>query len=54
MNILTSKTFWTGLAGIVAAGGGYATGEFTSAEALQTGLTGLMGIFLRMGLGKIG
>jgi hypothetical protein len=48
--IFKSKTFWTGMAGIAAAGTGYAGGDFTSAEAVQTALTGLIGIFLRMGL----
>lgn len=54
MNILKSKTFWAGLGGIVTAGAGYASGEFTSAAAVQTALTGLLGIFLRMGMAKIG
>ena len=54
MKILKSKTFWTGVAGIAAAGNGYASGEFTSAEALQTTLMGLMGIFLRAGMAKLG
>lgn len=53
MNILKSKTFWTGLGGIATAGAGYATGEFTSAAALQTALMGLMGIFLRLGMAKL-
>jgi hypothetical protein len=54
MIIIKSKTFWTGLAGIVAAGTGYATGDFTAAAATQTALTGLMGIFLRLGMAKLG
>ena len=54
MDIIKSKTFWTGLGGIVAAGAGYATGDVTAAAALQTAITGLLGIFLRMGMAKIG
>ena len=54
MNLLKSKTFWTGLGGIAAAGAGYASGEFTMAAAVQTALTGLSGIFLRAGIAKIG
>lgn len=52
MNIFKTKTFWAGLSGIVAAAGGYATGEFTTAAAVQTALTGLIGIFLRHGMSK--
>ena len=54
MNILKSKTFWTGLGGIAAAGAGYATGEFSTAEAVQTGLLGILSIFLRQGIDKAG
>ena len=54
MVIFKSKTFWTGLAGIAAAGTGYATGEFSTAEAVQTGFMGLIGIFLRLGIAKAG
>lgn len=54
MTIFKSKTFWTGVGGIAAAGAGYATGEFSSAEALQTGLLGLIGIFLRQGIARAG
>lgn len=54
MKILQSKTMWTGLAGIAAAGAGYASGEFSAADAVQTGLMSLIGIFLRLGIDKIG
>lgn len=54
MGLIKSKTFWAGLTGIVAAGAGYATGEFSSAEAVQTGFMGLIGIFLRLGIEKAG
>ena len=52
-NLLKSKPLWTGLAGLAAAGTGYASGDFTSAETVQTVLTALLGIFLRAGLEKI-
>ncbi|WP_341904001.1 hypothetical protein [Polaromonas sp. YR568] len=52
MALAKSKTFWTGVAAIATAGTGYATGEFTSPEAVQIGLNGLLGIFLRMALLK--
>lgn len=54
MVIFKSKTFWTGLAGIAGAGVGYSTGDFSAAEALQTGLLGILGIFLRQGIAKAG
>jgi len=43
------KTFWAGLAGIIAAAGAYATGDMTSAQAIQTALGSLLAIFLRQG-----
>lgn len=54
MEIFKSKTFWAGVAGISSAGAGYAYGEFTTAEAIQTALTGLLSIFLRLGIAKTG
>lgn len=54
MVILKSKTFWAGLGGVVAAGAGYASGEFSTAEAVQTVLLGLTSIFLRLGIEKAG
>jgi len=47
-----TKTAWTGLAAIIAAAAGYFTGEMTPAIAIQTAFTGLIGIFLRQGVGK--
>lgn len=52
--MLKSKTMWTGIAGIAAAGAGYAAGDFSAADAVQTGLMGLIGIFLRLGINKMG
>lgn len=52
-NILKSKTFWTSIAAIAASGAGYAEGVLTTGAALQTVATGLVGIFLRMAMGKL-
>lgn len=54
MVILKSKTFWAGLGGIAAAGTGYAAGDFSTADAVQTALIGLLSIFLRLGIEKVG
>lgn len=51
-NLMKSKTFWTGLSAIVAAGTTYATGDTSAAEAMQLGVTGALGIFLRMAIAK--
>jgi len=51
--LFRSKTFWTGVTGIVAAAGGYATGEIEAGAALQTVLTALIGIFLRDAVAKV-
>lgn len=53
-SILKSKTFWTGIAAIVSAGGMYATGEASMPQAVQIGINGALGIFLRMALAKVG
>lgn len=45
-----SKTVWTGVSGVVVAIGGAVTGDMTIAEAVQTGVTSLIGIFLRTGM----
>ena len=50
MVIFKSKTFWASLGGVAAAGAGYATGDFSTAEAVQTALLGIVSIFLRMGV----
>lgn len=46
-----SKTFWTGITAVLAAAGGFFTGEFTAPVAIQLAITGLIGIFLRQGVG---
>ena len=50
MILLRTKTFWTGLAGVLAAAAAYFTGEATLSQAMQMALTGLVAIFLRHGL----
>jgi Flp pilus assembly protein protease CpaA len=47
-----SKTIWTGAAGLLTTVGAFAVGEMGSADALQTGLISLIGIFTRMGMLK--
>lgn len=44
-----SKTVWTGAAGVLASVSGYATGEMTTAQSIQTALIALIGIFQRLG-----
>jgi hypothetical protein len=51
-NIYKTKNFWTGVAAVVTALGGYFTGSMDPNSAIQTGLTGLIGIFLRHGMAK--
>ncbi len=45
-----SKAIWTGVAGLVAAAGGYLTGEMSQPDALKLGFDALMGIFIRLGV----
>jgi hypothetical protein len=53
MTLWRTKTFWTGLAAILAALGAYLSGEADLAQAGQMALTGLVAIFLRAGLVKL-
>ena len=50
--MLKSKTVWTAVAAIVAAIGGYFTGELEMAEMLQLVVTSGLAVFLRMGVQK--
>ncbi len=50
--LLKSKTVWTGVAALTAAAGAYFTGQMTGAQAAQLAVTGLLGLFLRMGVQK--
>jgi hypothetical protein len=51
-DLFKSKTVWTGIIGAVTALGGYCSGDIALADALQIGLTALIGIFLRAGVAK--
>ena len=46
------KTTWTGIGSIVGAVGGVVTGTLPVVQAIQLGMTGLIGIFLRQGIEK--
>jgi hypothetical protein len=50
--LLKSKTFWTGVSALLTAGAGYATGEMNGPQAIQLGVTGALGVFLRMAVTK--
>jgi len=50
MNLLRSKTFWTGLAGLCTVLGAYFSGQADALQTMQMGLTSLLAIFLRAGL----
>jgi len=52
MELLRTKTFWTGAAALVAAAGAFLTGEADMVQALQMAITGLAAIFLRQGMVK--
>jgi hypothetical protein len=52
--LFKTKSFWTGILGIVAVGAGFATGQIDAGTAIQTGVTSAMGIFLRNGMLKGG
>ena len=48
--LLKSKTFWAGIAGLIGAAGGYATGSIDVGSAVQTGLISVLSIFIRDGM----
>lgn len=50
--MLKSKTVWTAAAAIIAAIGGYFTGELEVAEMLQLIVTSGLAVFLRIGVKK--
>lgn len=51
--LLKSKTFWTGISAIIAAIGGYLTGQMGLETAIQTGIGGMAAITLRDSIEKI-
>lgn len=52
MDLLRTKTFWTGVAGLATALGSYLSGQADAVQAAQMALTGLAAICLRAGLLK--
>ena len=46
------KTTWAGIIAVIAAVGARQTGDMTTAQAFQTAITGLIGIFLRQSTNK--
>lgn len=45
--LLRSKTFWTGIGGVVTSAGAYATGDITAYAAIMGALGSLAAIFIR-------
>lgn len=50
--LLKTKTFWSGIAGIVGAGAGYYTGEMESVQAIQLAVGCILAVFIRDGVAK--
>lgn len=53
-DLIRTKTFWLSLSAILTAVAGYATGELSAADAIQTGLIGAIGGTLRHGIARGG
>ena len=51
-SLVSSKTFWTGIASIVTGVGGYFTKTMTIIEAMQLVLAGFGMIFIRSAINK--
>ena len=51
--LVRSKTFWAGIAGLVAAIGGVVTGEMSTGQGIQTALIAVLGVFGRDAVSKI-
>lgn len=52
MELLKTKTFWTGASGLLVAIAAYFTGEMSLAVAIQTAIGSLAVIFIRDGMLK--
>ena len=50
--LLKTKTFWSGVGGLLTAGAGYYTGEMESAQAIQLAIGCIMAVFIRDGITK--
>ena len=48
--MLISKTFWTGVTGVIGALAGYLTGELVIGAAINVGITSVLAIFVRHGI----
>ena len=51
--MLRSKTFWTGITGLIGAIGGYFSGDLEMGAAINVGITSLLAIFVRHGVSKV-
>jgi len=51
--VYKTKTFWAGISAVLAGAAGFFTGTMDPGTAIQTTLTGLIGIFLRSGIIKV-
>jgi len=51
--MLKSKTFWTGVTGVIGALAGFLTGELELGAAINVGITSLLAIFVRHGVSKV-
>ncbi len=54
MPLWKTKTFWGGIAGVVAAVSGYLTGDMTLAAAISAGVVALTMVFQRVAIAKNG
>jgi hypothetical protein len=50
--IWKTRTFYTGVAGIIVAAGSYVAGDIGTGALLQTVTTALLGIFIRDGISR--
>jgi len=50
--LFKTKTFWTGILGVIAGAGAYYTGDMDKATTIQTVLGSLIAIFMRNGMLK--
>jgi hypothetical protein len=51
--MLKSKTFWTGVTGLIGAISGYLTGDLELGAAINVGITSVLAIFVRHGISKV-
>jgi hypothetical protein len=51
--MLKSKTFWTGITGLIGAVSGFLTGDLEIGAALNVGVTSILAIFVRHSVSKV-